>query len=132
MSGAHTGPLSQACWFSLLPAGAPPSSRPALPCLWSGPQEGLGLLLSTRTRRENEGAPPTLKEGALKTGLAGNCRDGVWAQKSLYSCPRLWPRLALPPWAEMPGPKVETSPRRARQLMHPEQTGLQTTGAEGG
>lgn len=121
--GPFHGPAGSRYCRRALPA--PPARRFRASGL--GPQEGLGLLLSTPTRRENEGAPPTLK-GALKAGLATNCWDTVWAQKSLYSCPRLWPRLALPPWAERPGPKVETSARRAWQLTHQSRLGFRQRG----
>lgn len=104
VSGAHTGPHSRACWFSLPLAGARPSSQHSLASALGPPWEGLRLPLSTLRCRRNEG--PLLE---LKTGLVmvpcGKLPGWGLSPMPLSNRPRsVTPALGLPR-----SPKAQTS-----------------------
>ena len=65
VSGAHTGPHSRDCWFSLPPAGARPSSQHSLSLCSGATLGGSGAPTFNPEMKEERRAPPKLKTGLM-------------------------------------------------------------------
>lgn len=129
--GAHRAPLT-GLLVLVTAGGCSPSSRPALPCLWSGPTGGSAAPnLDPRTRAKPSSLSHTARSSSENWTGGGLRGRGLGPQVPLQ-LPKAVAKPGTPTLGGEAGAQDGDQPSASLAADVPQQTGFQTTGVEGG